>query len=166
MRTNGLMTIILAAVTLTHPLVTTSVAADSCCETVNVIPMPVSIEHRDSFFVITPSTRLIAENGTATEASKLIDALAPAMDFRLRRASHPEQHSGTIQLRLDGQLSQLGDEGYTLEVSAEQILIRAKQPAGLFYGIQTLLQLLPASIFSKTEVKGINWKVPCVKITD
>jgi hexosaminidase len=45
-------------------------------------------------------------------------------------------------------------------------LIRAKRPAGLFYAIQTLLQLLPASVFSTTKVENVSWTVPCVSITD
>ena len=60
----------------------------------------------------------------------------------------------------------LGTEGYYLSVTPEAILIRANQPAGLFYGIQTLLQLLPKEIESKAAVNRTSWPVPCVTITD
>lgn len=152
-------------------------AAGYGSETMNIIPLPVSVEQSSPGapgFVLRASTRFVADKDAAVEASKLIDALAPAMGFRLRRVVHPEQgsrlagfqHSGTIKLTLDEQLSELGNEGYTLEVTTERILIRARREAGLFYGAITLLQLLPPTIFSKTKVENEVWKVPCVKITD
>ena len=136
-------------------------------ETTNIIPKPVSTEHREGFFTIKPSTTVFAQkNSEELEASKLINILAPTMGYRLKRATFVQARRQVIKLEIDKQLSQLGNEGYILEVSTEQILIRAKKPAGLFYGTQTLLQLLPTPIFSKTEVKDITWKVPCLKIID
>ena len=158
--------IIITLFTLAYLFVTPITATGSYSKTTNIIPIPVSIEHRDGFFVFRPSIRIIAEKDSQTEASKLIDALAPAMGYRLKRVSKARPKAQAIKLSLDEQLYQLGDEGYILDVSARQILIRARQPAGLFYGIQTLLQLLPASISSKTEVRDIKWKVSCLKITD
>ena len=158
--------IIITLFTLAYLFVTPITATGSYSKTTNIIPIPVSIEHRDGFFVFRPSIRIIAEKDSQTEASKLIDALAPAMGYKLKLASKARPKAKNIKLAIDEQLSQLGDEGYILDVSARQILIRARQPAGLFYGIQTLLQLLPASISSKTEVRDIKWKVSCLKITD
>jgi hexosaminidase len=60
----------------------------------------------------------------------------------------------------------LGSEGYHLSVTTSHITIRANQPAGLFYGVQTLLQLLPKEIESKTLVKDVHWQIPSVEITD
>ncbi|MHC4496852.1 MAG: beta-N-acetylhexosaminidase, partial [Planctomycetota bacterium] len=115
---------------------------------------------------ITQSTRIIAENDAAAEAAKLIDALAPAMGFKLQRAIASQRHGNTIKMELNGQLSQLGDEGYELDVSAEQVLIRARREGGLFHGIQTVLQLLPATVLSKARVENVTWNVPSVKIVD
>ncbi|HVW97891.1 MAG TPA: family 20 glycosylhydrolase [Mucilaginibacter sp.] len=58
-----------------------------------------------------------------------------------------------------------GDEGYHLWVGTKGIVIRANKPAGLFYGVQTLLQLFPKEIES-SEVQHMKWTVPCVDITD
>lgn len=61
--------------------------------------------------------------------------------------------------------AQLGTEGYHLWVNAKGIVISANEPAGLFYGVQTLLQLLPKEIES-AEVEHVKWTVPFVDITD
>lgn len=165
-RTDKPAMIVLCVVTAAHLLANITIAAGARRETVNIIPLPVSIERSEGFFVITPSTPVIAEKDAAAEASKLIDALAPAMGYKLHVVSSSQPQKQAIKFQLAPNLPKVGPEGYTLEVTDEHILIRARQPAGLFYGIQTLLQLLPASIFSKTEVKNISWKVACMNITD
>ena len=159
-RKNAQIAIILVVITAICP------AAEQSSESVGVIPQPVSIEFDDGHFQIGPKTRIIAEDQAATEAAKLIDALAPAMGFKLNLANASQRRRGTITLELDKESSKLGEEGYALRVTPRRILIRAKRPVGLFYGIQTLRQLLPAQIFSKTKAEDAEWKVPCVRITD
>ena len=51
-------------------------------------------------------------------------------------------------------------------VTPKHVEITGASPAGVFYGIQTLRQLLPVQIFAKTEQKGIQWKIPCCEIVD
>ncbi|GAA3991679.1 beta-N-acetylhexosaminidase [Mucilaginibacter dorajii] len=60
----------------------------------------------------------------------------------------------------------IGAEGYSLSVTAKKVTIRANEAAGLFYGVQTFMQLLPKEIESKEYTKGIKWTAPCVDITD
>ena len=111
-------------------VIVASTAAGSHGQAVSVIPKPVSIEHRAGFFAITSSTRVIAENDAAAEASKLIGALAPAMGFRLQRVIASQRRDDAITFELSEELPQLGDEGYKLDVSAERVAIRARRPAG------------------------------------
>ncbi|MFX1462289.1 MAG: beta-N-acetylhexosaminidase, partial [Promethearchaeota archaeon] len=82
-------------------------------------------------------------------------------DFNSRTLS---QNSINL-IQLDG-INNLGSEGYILEIKPLKIEIKGNSPAGVFYGIQTLRQLLPIEIESNTIVSNINWEIPCVKIED
>lgn len=141
-------------------------AAGADAEELSVIPRPVSVERSEGAFRLTPATRIVARGSAWAEASKLIDALTPATGFVLRGATARQGDESAIELRLDENLLDLGDEGYTLEVTRDGITIVARRPAGLFYGIQTLRQLLPAAILSNKKVDDVTWDVPCVKISD
>lgn len=77
-----------------------------------------------------------------------------------------EMHEGRIALVLNGKPdARLGTEGYELK-TGEVTSIHANTPAGLFYGAQTFMQLLPAQIESKTVVNGMSWEIPVVHIID
>ena len=132
--------------------------------TANVIPLPVSVEERDGQFVIDSSTHVIAEGEAAIEAAKLIEALASAMEYRLKPG---KRVLNSIQLDIVPSLEgKLGEEGYELEVTEQAIRLRATKGTGLFYGIQTLRQLMPPVIFGQRKVEGVRWAVPCVHIID
>jgi hexosaminidase len=64
------------------------------------------------------------------------------------------------------QSAALGNEGYKLLVTPQTVSLSANKPAGLFYGMQTLIQLLPKEIESNTVVSNVVWTIPCVSITD
>jgi hexosaminidase len=53
-----------------------------------------------------------------------------------------------------------------LTVATNSVVIRAPASAGLFYGVQSLLQLLPPEILSPKPVSGVPWIAPCVYIKD
>jgi len=141
--------------------------ADTNRAPVNVVPQPVSVEERDGSFVIMPSTRIVAGAGAAAEASQLMDALEPGMGYRLRPLVRSARVENSIRLEIAPSLAdRLGEEGYELEVTSRSIVIRSGRSAGLFWGIQTLQQLLPAAIFSERKVNRLEWAVPCVRIVD
>ncbi|HXV16778.1 MAG TPA: beta-N-acetylhexosaminidase [Gemmatimonadaceae bacterium] len=133
---------------------------------VSIIPHPVSLTTRSGHFTLTSTTTIRATQETARLAHQLAQYLEPATDFDL-----PVRISGTssgnrIVLRLDPTLSRLGDEGYTLDVAPGVVSIRAPKPAGIFYGIQSLRQLLPPEIFREAPVTGVAWTIPAVHIED
>lgn len=71
-----------------------------------------------------------------------------------------------ILLTTNSAITNLGAEGYELTVATNSVVIRAPAAAGLFYGVQSLLQLLPPEILSLRPVSGVPWTAPCVYIQD
>ena len=85
------------------------------------------------------------------------EKISPATGFEL-----PVEKHGKIEFKLVEDAS-LGDEGYQLKVKHSDILITANKPAGIFYGVQTLLQMFPAEIKSKTvQPEDKKWTIPFV----
>ncbi len=131
-----------------------------------IIPQPVSMLTREGVFLITADTSVVAAEDASAEADKLIAALAPTTGFRLKRVDRASG-GATIVLALDGGLRiELGDEGYRLDVTPGRIDIRAAGPAGLFYGSQTLRQLLPTAVPSPKRKANLARPVPCLSVTD
>ncbi|MCW3842152.1 beta-N-acetylhexosaminidase [Micromonospora yasonensis] len=73
--------------------------------------------------------------------------------------------AGAAASAADGQGGDLGDEGYHLAVTREAVRIVAATPAGLFHGVQTLRQLLPAAVESPTTITE-RWVVPGGTVVD
>jgi hexosaminidase len=142
----------------------------------SVVPAPLRLEARAGAFALGPSTRIVVpedQPGAVPVASMLKDLLDRPTGYDLSVETVPGPATGatvpagTIVLRLGGPEKRLGREGYLLEVGTEGILLRAADPAGLFYGVQTLRQLLPASIESPAGKAGSGpWSVPCVSVED
>jgi hexosaminidase len=73
---------------------------------------------------------------------------------------------GSITLRLAPDRAALGEEGYELRVEGVGVDLVANRPAGLFRGIQTIRQLLPADIESDMGHERYDWSIAAVGITD
>jgi len=137
-----------------------------------IIPQPVSVEKNGSHFSLTSTSRIQITDRNA-EVQKIARFLAEKL-FRPTGYTIPIQVNATrngsgsvISLLLNKNSDRnLGQEGYNLDVSQGIIIIKANQPAGLFYGVQTLLQLFPKEIENKTVVKGNAWIVPGIRVTD
>jgi hexosaminidase len=73
---------------------------------------------------------------------------------------------GAIILRLAPDRTALGEEGYELNVTSDSVRLVANRPAGLFRGIQTIRQLLPADIESDMGLDRVDWPIPALRIVD
>ncbi len=99
-------------------------------------------------------------------ARLLAETLRPATGFRLPVTTvRGEPAGGDVALVLRPGDRALGDEGYRLTVEPGRVTLAARAPAGLFRGVQTLRQLLPAAIEAPTRQSG-SWHVPVVTVHD
>jgi hexosaminidase len=133
---------------------------------ISIIPQPAVMREGTGTFTIDANTAIVV--GTNDPEAKKVAAmlnveLKKAAGFSLNIENAPRKKG--IHFLLSPE-EPLGNEGYRLAVTTEDISIFAPKPAGLFYGMQTLLQLMPKEIESKEVVKNISWTVPAVNITD
>ncbi|MDP4227740.1 MAG: beta-N-acetylhexosaminidase, partial [Bacteroidota bacterium] len=135
-------------------------------QTINIIPQPVEIKQSKGNFIL---TRVSTVGFNNQNSSKIAKMLAKKLDEATGFAIKAQQSKmAAIQLNQNKvPVAKLGKEGYTLISTPKRVVITANEPAGLFYGMQTLLQLLPKEIESKTTVTTkTNWIIPAVEITD
>ena len=130
----------------------------------NLIPQPVEMQLNKGVYVLTKTAKVTYTKPESRNiAEMLVQKLNSSTGYGIKAIQGAK---GTIQLNLNATTDpQLGKEGYRLTSTSRGVVITANQVAGLFYGMQTLLQLLPMEIESKEVVK-MKWTIPCVKIID
>ncbi|MCX4908490.1 beta-N-acetylhexosaminidase [Streptomyces sp. NBC_00878] len=130
-----------------------------------VIPAPASVDATGSPYRISSGTRIrVDDSGEVRRiGSYLADVLRPSTGYRLPVTDDGGRDG--IRLQLTGKDSALGAEGYRLKSGKSGVTIMAREPAGLFHGVQTLRQLLPASVEKDSAQPG-PWTVAGGTITD
>lgn len=133
----------------------------------SIIPQPVSDTLSNGAFELTGTTTIsLAKGSKEVEAigGYLASRLKPATGFDLKTEVVDKVPASGIYLALTED-AELGSEGYELSVTDDVIKLSANQPAGLFYGVQTLRQLFPASIESGI-VQQAKWEIAAGTIRD
>ncbi|MBQ4299647.1 MAG: family 20 glycosylhydrolase [Bacteroidales bacterium] len=125
----------------------------------NIVPTPKKLVEAPGEFQLSKSTRLVVEEAAFKEFADDFKA-----QVKLATGFSLEGKGNAIRLvKRDG----LGKEAYRLVVSPESVTIEATEYNGAYYGLQTLLQLLPAEIYSPVKAKGVKkWTAPCCTIDD
>jgi len=129
-----------------------------------IIPRPTVMEVHLGKFVLKPSTHISVTRETKVLGDRLAADLRPATNFSLD--VNTKGAKDAISLRIDPSLRNLGPEGYRLEAKTDGVEIRAFGPAGVFYGIQTLRQLMPLENYRRSKYSNVDWSIPCVSIED
>ena len=138
---------------------------------------------QDNHLDITPTPQsLVQKNGHFTLNSKTSFAIGKTQRADLKKVAAYFQSkilystgynlniknsgsSNTISLQIDKSLK-IGNEGYQLTVTPKKVIVKAKTPQGVFYGMQSVMQLLPPQIESETIIDNVAWEIPCVEIKD
>lgn len=130
---------------------------------INVIPTPVSLVQNEGSFKVSKN---MAFSASTPEAKTIAEFFAARMNLATGyQISVSDKASGGIALVIDETLD-VSNEGYTLDVTADGVTVKAKTPQGIFYGMQTFMQLLPAEIESPAVISDIAWTAPCVTVKD
>jgi hexosaminidase len=140
-----------------------------------ITPRPLRAEARPGTFVLGPATKILVREG-----QKAVEPVADYLKGMLTPtglgigigpsaviAGRDAAPSGSILLRLDDLKDRLGDEGYLLDIGGNGVLVRAAAPAGLFYGVQTLRQLVSPAIERRAAARETRlWTIPCMSVED
>ena len=128
-----------------------------------LIPLPNKVSYQNGVFVLDGNIRIDAPADLANEKSFLLDALKRFGGVAASRNCNAACKQ--ITLKIDPALDSVGTDAYRLHVETNSITVAGAAANGVFYGAQTLLQLLPANFFDPNIHKPA-WELPNVEISD
>ncbi|MGW6399930.1 beta-N-acetylhexosaminidase [Streptomyces sp. NPDC055134] len=131
-----------------------------------VVPAPASVAAGGPAYEITSKTRIRVEKDSKEAqrvAGYLADVLRPSTGYRLPVTGDGGRDG--IRLELSSRAQDLGSEGYRLVSGRGSVTITAHKAAGLFHGVQTLRQQLPAKVEKSSKQAG-PWLVAGGTIED
>ena len=145
---------------------TSMYAQQNSFSTLNIIPEPVSVVEKQGTFTLPEKVSVLRPSGNENDIT--VNFLTQKLtEIAGRKVTVKNYGNATLQLILNvSKNASIGDEGYTLAVTPRNITIRANTAAGLFYGVQTLMQLFPPEIECRQQQGKRVWKIPAVEITD
>jgi hexosaminidase len=131
-----------------------------------IVPRPAHVEMRKGCFRLQSDARILADPFCIPEGQLLAQRLRFATGFEIPVEPPSTARPGCLRLTGAEANPALGSEGYQLEVTPSNAVIRAVTSTGIFYGTQSILQLLPPAIYSARPVQGKCWDMPCIQIED
>lgn len=140
-----------------------SLLAQSNPDQYPLIPYPVSLIAGNEHFTITPATKIVVADGLFENEVAVLNIFF-TNNFGKPLRQSKEQNGSYIRLIYDPFVK--SPEGYRLTITAKQVLLSAKTPAGMFMAIQTIRQLLPPSIENKNGQRQKKLTLPAVIIED
>ncbi len=130
-------------------------------QTISIIPEPYQMTKGMGTYTLPKSIAINAPNS----ANAISDIMAGKLRTTTGRVVYFTKNKPSIDLQIINDAN-LGTEGYTLDINEKGIQIKANGNAGLFYGWKTIMQLLPAAVYSNTLQTNANWSLPFVSIID
>ena len=132
-------------------------------QTFALIPYPTHLTEGKGNFIVTPSTKIVVKSNLFLKEAEMLSALFEH-SFGSSLIPTIDQTKKSIHLILDESIKE--EEGYTLEITKNEVTLSAKTPTGMFRAVQTIRQLLPATIEAKNGHMVKSLSLPAVKIQD
>jgi len=130
-------------------------------QNISIIPEPYQMTTKPGTYTLPKS---IAINAPSS-ANAISDLMAGKLRTTTGRVVYFTKNKPSIDLQVVNDAN-LGSEGYSLDINEKGIQIKANGNAGLFYAWQTVMQLLPAAVYSNTLQTNTNWTLPYMNIID
>jgi hexosaminidase len=132
-----------------------------------IIPKPLSLKETEGVFKITAQTVISVKSSDAR-----VREIAEDFALRLKKCA-----GISLQIVADGKITDtnciifneingMKDEAYNLDLTPQQIKISASSTSGMYYGVQTIYQLLPPEIYGEKLSKALKTEIPCCEIKD
>ena len=148
-----------------------AVSAAAFAEKIDFLPLPVSVEYTDGVFQF--DKNVVINGGNAFNVDYLKNHLEKAFDFETVSDGKYKRTQNVNQLRFITFTTDvaLGQEEYVIEVTPQAVKVASGSRAGEFYAVQTLLQMMPASVYKPVANQAYgalikSWDIPCLKIKD
>ena len=148
------------------------VSASETAAAIALVPQPREVQHGPGQFMLKQDTAILVDKDSP-DAMSIAQLLArriqasTGLELKVSTSDSPDKQSGSIRITTHGADASLGREGYQLDVAPDGVVIIGGGAPGMFYGTQTLLQLLPPQVFSTAKVQEpVAWTIPAVRIHD
>ncbi len=128
----------------------------------NLIPLPQEVNQKEGVFKLTPETVIVSKDKFTQNYLK--EKIKKATNYDIVTSTIPVSGKQAIIFDVESGYS-IPEEGYELSVNPNEIRVKASNGKGAFYGMQTLLQLMPAAIYGNATGEE-KWVIPAVEIKD
>ncbi len=137
---------------------------------ISIIPRPEKVIFYKGNFKLTKNTLVINNAGTKQSAqicSYLVQRVKKLTGIELKISENKtSSRHNKIILSLDAKADSLGKEGYLLNVKNNVAVFTGHEPNGLFYAVQSFLQLIPYDDLGVKNGEDTQWLLPCLHIKD
>lgn len=127
---------------------------------ISIIPAPAKMEVLNGSFTLNPSTKLVLKD--EGKFSNEVEFLQITLVHALGSQISEEGNGSELELVFDSQIQPAG--AYQLDVNTDKVALKAGDPTGMFYAIETLRQLLPSDLEGSKTSGEIS--IPTIKIED
>ena len=130
---------------------------------INIIPAPSELKMGKGKFSLQEEIKIICPKEITSIATIFTNYFHGHIKFTVSTESSTADEGIVLQLSSE---KEIGEEGYFLDVQPKTITIKSGTAQGIFYGLQTLRQLIPASYEDKNAKSFALNEIPCCAITD